>query len=212
MRAKRRPAEPVAHRHRRRRAALPGHRADGGDGLRGDASLRPDRMLRPRHHLPVAAGAGGHAAGRARPPSWRGRASTTRCWRKPRCSIPATMAPVARGRRDAGRGDAARQYRDEGLPAQPGSQPRGLRRRLVPHRRPRRDASGRLYRGEGPRQGHRHLRRRERLDAGGGGGALRPPRHHGSGGGRRSRTRNGARCRMPSSPRRRTGRRRPRPR
>ena len=41
-------------------------------------------------------------------------------------------------------------------------------------------ASGRLYRGEGPRQGHRHLRRRERLDAGGRGGPLRPSRHHGS--------------------------------
>ena len=60
---------------------------------------------------------------------------------------------------------------------------RGVPRRLVPHRRPRRAAPGRLCRGQGPRQGHHHLRRREHLLARGRGGALPPPR--GDGGGRR---------------------------
>ena len=45
----------------------------------------------------------------------------------------------------------------------------GVRRRLVSLRRPRRDASRRLYPAQGPLQGHHHLRRREHLlDRGGG--------------------------------------------
>ena len=37
----------------------------------------------------------------------------------------------------------------------------GVRRRLVPFRRPRRDASRRLHPAQGPLQGHHHFRRRE---------------------------------------------------
>ena len=44
-----------ADRHRRCGAALHGDRADGGDGVRGDASLRPDRKLRAVDRLHVAA-------------------------------------------------------------------------------------------------------------------------------------------------------------
>ena len=58
------------------------------------------------------------------------------------------------------------------------------------------DAPGWLYRGQGPGQGHHHLRRREHLDAGGRGGALRATRRDGSRGGGARRTRNGARRRM----------------
>ena len=39
----------------------------------------------------------------------------------------------------------------------------GVRRRLVPFRRSRRDASRRLHPAQGPLQGHHHLRRREHL-------------------------------------------------
>ena len=95
----------------------------------------------------------------------------------------ATMRPVPADGATAGRGGAAREHRDEGLSAQPGGDGGRLRGRLVPHRRPRRAASGRLHRGQGPGQGHRHLRRRERLHPGGGGGAVRAPVRHGGGGG-----------------------------
>ena len=47
-----------------------------------------------------------------------------------------------------------------------------LRRRLVPFRRSRRQASGRLHPAQGPFQGHHHLRRREHLLDRGGGRAL----------------------------------------
>ena len=75
----------------------------------------------------------------------------------------------------------------------------GVRRRLVPLRRPRRDASRRLHPAQGPLQGHHHLRRREHLLDRGRGRALqasrpcRPPPWW------RSPTRNGARRRAPSS-------------
>ena len=85
---------------------------------------------------------------------------------------PATMAPVAGGRRDDGRADAARQHGDEGLSEEPLGQRGGIRRRLVPHRRSRGDASRRLRGDQGPREGHHHLRRREHLVAGGRGGSL----------------------------------------
>ncbi len=88
---------------------------------------------------------------------------------------PETMAAGALGRRDHRRDHGARQHRDEGLPEEPAGDRRGLRRRLVPFRRPRRAPPGRLHRGEGPLQGHHHFRRREHLLARGRGGALPPP-------------------------------------
>ena len=48
----------------------------------------------------------------------------------------------------------------------------GVRRRLVPLRRSRRDASGRLHPAQGPLQGHHHLGRREHLVDRGRGRAL----------------------------------------
>ena len=62
-----------ADRHRRRGAALHGDRADGGDGVRGDASLRPDGKLRPVHRVHVAAGAGRDGDGGQGARSWRAR-------------------------------------------------------------------------------------------------------------------------------------------
>ena len=53
---------------------------------------------------------------------------------------------------------------------------RGVPRRLVPLRRSRRHASGRLYRGAGPRQGHHHLGRRKHLDDRGRARAVRASR------------------------------------
>ena len=44
-----------------------------------------------------------------------------------------------------------------------GGHRRGVRGRLVPHRRPRRPAPRRLHRDQGPREGHHHLGRREHL-------------------------------------------------
>ena len=57
----------------------------------------------------------------------------------------------------------------------PAATERGIPRRLVPHRRPRRAPPGRLHRGQGPLQGHHHLGRREHLLARGGGVLYRHP-------------------------------------
>ena len=88
---------------------------------------------------------------------------------------PETMEKVPRRRRDAGRGHVPRQYRHEGLSEEPEGDRRGLRRRLVPFRRSRRHARGRLHPAEGPLQGHHHLGRREHLLDRGRGRALQAP-------------------------------------
>ena len=60
----------------------------------------------------------------------------------------------------------------------------GLRRRLVPLRRPRRHAPGRLRRAPRPQEGHHHQRRREHLDDRGRARAREAPgRARGGGGG-----------------------------
>ena len=76
---------------------------------------------------------------------------------------------------------------------------RGVPRRLVPLRRPRRHASRRLPRDARPREGHHHLRRREHLDDRGRAGARPPSRRARGGRGRDRRTRSGASARRPSS-------------
>jgi fatty-acyl-CoA synthase len=87
-------------------------------------------------------------------------------------------------RRDNRRDHDARPRRHEGLPEEPDRHRRGVRRRLVPHRRPRRHALRRLCRDQGPLQRHHHLRRREyQLDRGRG-RALLPSRRAGGRGGR----------------------------
>ena len=95
----------------------------------------------------------------------------------------ATLEPVPARRQDHRRGLHARQRGDEGLPEEPRRHPGSLRGRLVPYRRSRRDARERLYRAEGPVQGHHHLGRREHLDHRGRGRAVPPP----GGAGRRRR-------------------------
>ena len=70
----------------------------------------------------------------------------------------------ARRRRDDGRSRDAREQRDAGLLPRPGGHRAGLRGRLVPLRRSRRDAPGRLHRAARPQEGHHHQRRREHLD------------------------------------------------
>ena len=112
---------------------------------------------------------------------------------------PQTMAPRAGRRRDARRGHVPRQHRHEGLSEEPGGHRRGVRGRLVPFRRPRRAASGRLHPAQGPLEGHHHLGRREHLLDRGRGRALQAPRRRLLRRGGASRTRNGARRPAPSS-------------
>jgi hypothetical protein len=92
---------------------------------------------------------------------------------------PRHHAARARRRRDHGRGDVPRQHRDEGLPEEPRGEPGGLRRRLVPFRRPRRAARRRLRAAQGPVEGHHHFRRREHFVHRGRGHALQAPRRPG---------------------------------
>ena len=89
---------------------------------------------------------------------------------------PETHAAGAVGRRDDGRDHVPRQHHHEGLSEESGCDGKGVRRRLVPYRRPRGDAAGRLREDPRPLQGHHHLRRREHLVAGSGGGAVPPSR------------------------------------
>ena len=102
-------------------------------------------------------------------------------------------------RRDHRRGDVPRQYRDEGLSEEREGHQRGLRRRLVPHRRPRRARPARLCHHQGPLQGHHHLRRREHFVGRGRGRALQASRPCCSPPWWQSRTANGARCPARSS-------------
>ena len=174
-------------RDRRRGPAQRGDRGHGADGLSRHPSLRPDRELRPGHRLRRAAGLAGAAAGRARRPDGAPGRALPDPGRGAWWPIPRAMAEVPADGSDAGRDHAARQHGDEGLPEEPDRHRRGVPRRLVPHRRPRRAAPRRLCRGQGPRQGHHHLRRREHLLARGRGGALPPPGGDGGGRGRHAR-------------------------
>ncbi len=74
---------------------------------------------------------------------------------------PDTMQPVARDGETLGevmfRGNVVMR----GLSQEQTRDRQGVRRRLVPFRRSRRHAPGRLYPAQGPLQGHHHLRRRE---------------------------------------------------
>ena len=78
-----------------------------------------------------------------------------------------------------------------------------LRRRLVPHRRPRRARARPLRQDQGPQQGHHHLRRREHQLARGRGCAVPPPGGAGLRGGRQARSevgRDAARLRRAAGP------------
>ena len=112
---------------------------------------------------------------------------------------PADHAAGARGRRDHGRDHVPRQHHHEGLPEEPEGDAGGLRRRLVPFRRPGGDAARRLRQDQGPLQGHHHLRRREHLLARSRGRALPPSRRCWPRRWWRGPTRSGARRPAPSS-------------
>ena len=96
---------------------------------------------------------------------------------------PATMAPVPADGATMGelmlRGNTVM----KGYLKNPSASAEAFRRRLVPYRRPRGDASGRLCGDQGSREGHHHLRRREHQLAGSGGGALQASRRNGGSGG-----------------------------
>lgn len=127
-----------ARRHDGGRAAEPDHHpADGTHGIPDRARLRPHRDLRPVLGVPVAARVGRprparreRGCGPARPSAWcrpTGCGWSTRPW--PTC--PPTARPWARH---------ARQQRDGRLLRGPRRHREGLRRWLVPLRRPGRDA------------------------------------------------------------------------
>ena len=92
---------------------------------------------------------------------------------------PETMEPVPADGATLGRGDVPRQRGDEGLSEESRGHEEGLRRRLVPFRRPRREIPGRVHPAQGPLEGHHHLRRREHLVDRGRGRALQAPRRAG---------------------------------
>ena len=99
---------------------------------------------------------------------------------------PATGETVERG--ETGRVLHPRLLGDARLLGRPGEDRRGhRRRRLDAHRRPRRDARGRLLQHRRPDQGHGDPRRREHLPARDRGVPLHPPRHRGRPGDRRPR-------------------------
>ena len=104
----------------------------------------------------------------------------------------------ARRWRDDGRGDVPRQHRDEGLSQERQGDRRSLPGRLVPFRRPRRDASRWLHPAQGPLEGHHHLGRREHFIDRGGGRALQASRRFRRPPWWRGPTTNGARRPAPS--------------
>ena len=129
-------------------------------GDRGHPCLRADRGLWAGHRLRLAGRMGG--ARRRGPLAQTG--PTGR-------ALPGARGPGGHGpghddaraarRHDHRRDHDARPRRHEGLPQEPYRYGGRLRRRLVPHRRPRGDARGWLCRDQGPLQGYHHLRRRE---------------------------------------------------
>src|SRR5207245_440435 len=140
------------------RAARQGHPRDERDGLQRHAPLRSDRGARALDVVRAAGGVGDARARRARREGGApGRALSHA--RRPDGGRPQD-APARAGRRAHDRrGHAARQHRDARLSERPDGDGRGVRGRVVSHRRPRRAASRRLHGNQGPRQGHHHLRR-----------------------------------------------------
>ena len=139
--------------------------------------------LRPGDALRLAGGVGRAAAGRAR----QADGAPGRALSDARAGLmvadPETLAPVPRDGETMGeimlRGNTVM----KGYLKNPSGHGRGVRGRLVPHRRSRGLASRRLRRDQGPLEGHHHLRRREHLVPRGRGRALSPS--GGDGGGRR---------------------------
>ena len=125
------------------------------------------------------AGAAQGAAGRGQ------RRSASRC-----ASSTRTAHDVPADGNDDGRDRDTRQQRDARLLPRRRSDAQSLPGRLVPDRRPRRHACGRLRRAARSRQGHHHLRRREHLVGRGRAGAHEPSR------GARGRRRRGSRREM----------------
>ena len=158
--------------------------------------LRPDRDLRSARLLRAPARLGTARRRAAR----RGDGAPGRP--VPGCDPPARRrrrdARRSRRRTDDGRGRDAREQRDGGVLRRPGSHREGVRGRLVPLRRPRGDAPGRLPRAARPQEGHHHQRRREHLDDRGRARDREAPRGARVRGRRGAATRSGARCRRRS--------------
>ena len=76
---------------------------------------------------------------------------------------PQTMQPVPRDGETMGEIFFRGNITMKGYLKNPIATAGGVRRRLVPHRRPGGGPSGRLCQDQGPLQGHHHLRRREHL-------------------------------------------------
>uniref|UniRef100_A0A0A9BL02 Uncharacterized protein n=1 Tax=Arundo donax TaxID=35708 RepID=A0A0A9BL02_ARUDO len=138
------------------------------------AHLWPVRDLRPVDTVRVEARVGRAAAGGALPPALPAGHPVHRAG-GPRRRGPEDDG-ARPGRRQVLRRDRhARQRRHEGVPQEPQGQRRGVRGRVVPLWRPRCEAPRWVHRGEGPDEGHHHLRRGEHQQPGGGEGAVHAP-------------------------------------
>ena len=184
---------------RRRRAAGGDDRGHGAHGLRHHARVRPDRDLRPGGGVRQARRVGRRSTSARAPSATAARACATRAQEGMTVMDPETMREVPCGRRDDGRDHVPRQHHDEGLPQESRGDGGGVRRRLVPLRRPRGDAARRLREDQGPQQGRHHLRRREHQLARGRGRAVSPSRPCSRPRWSRSPIRSGARRRARSS-------------
>src|SRR5713101_6475082 len=129
---------------------------------RDQPPVRPDRDVRADHDLRMEPRLGRARRRGARPPE--GAAGTAHGDRRSGARGRQRAERRSGGRRDDGRSRHARKQCDEGLLRRRGRDCRSVSRRLVPLRRPRRDASRRLRRAPRPREGHHHLGRREHLD------------------------------------------------
>ena len=167
--------------------------------LRASARLWPDRVLRPRRRQRMARRLERAARRRSRPALMARQGVRYLALEGLDVMDPDTMQPVPADGATMGevmmRGNVVMKGYLKDADATGGR----LRRRLVPHRRPRGEVPRRLHPAEGPLQGHHHLRRREHLLHRGGGRALQAPRRGGRRRGGAGPTRNGARCPAPSS-------------
>ena len=120
-------------------------------------------------------------------PEWEELPPDERARLRARQGAPNLIAPPAAGpgrrrpgragrRRDHRRDRGQRQRRDARLLPRRAGDPGGHPQRLLPDRRPGRDAPRRLRRDPRPEQGHHHLRRREHRLGRGRAGAGQPPR------------------------------------
>ncbi len=132
-------------------------------GFQRHACLRADRGLRPRRWSTNGTPPGTACRSPSRRRRNRDRACAIRCWKGLDVRDPDTLAPVPRDGETLGEVMMRGNVVMRGYLKNKKSTDAGVQGRLVPHRRSRRDVSGRLRAAQGPLQGHHHLGRGEHL-------------------------------------------------